>query len=278
MTEAVASKTVDVDGVKIHYNEAGQGPTLVLIHGGGPGATGWSNYSRNVGALAKHFRVLTPDLPGFGKSDVKPAGSPMPAWYSTKMGQFLDALGIEKAHFVGNSLGGWVATRLALDRPEKVDRLILMGPGGSIPMFSDYPTDAIKTLLFFYEGEGPSMERLKGFAKNFVYDPSKLTDELLKDRMEVALSPHIVATPPMRPFGVKMEPLWSDPRLAALPHETLIIWGREDRVMPLDMAFILLKQIPKARLFVLPQCGHWAQWEHADEFNATVVSFLKPQV
>jgi pimeloyl-ACP methyl ester carboxylesterase len=268
MTEAVASKTVDVDGVKIHYNEAGQGPALVLIHGGGPGATGWSNYSRNVGALAKHFRVLTPDLPGFGKSDVKPAGSPMPAWYSTKMGQFLDALGIEKAHFVGN----------ALDRPEKVDRLILMGPGGSIPMFSDYPTDAIKTLLFFYEGEGPSMERLKGFAKNFVYDPSKLTDELLKDRMEVALSPHIVATPPMRPFGVKMEPLWSDPRLAALPHETLIIWGREDRVMPLDMAFILLKQIPKARLFVLPQCGHWAQWEHADEFNATVVGFLKPQV
>ena len=275
LTQESTSKTVNVDGVNIHYHEAGDGPPLVLIHGGGPGAGGWSNYNRNIEPLAKKYRVLTPDLPGFGKSDVKPKGSSMPEWYATKMGQFLDALDIKTAHFVGNSLGGMVTTRLAMDRPDKVGRMILMGPGGSIPMFSQYPTEAIKTLLFFYDGEGPSLERLRGFVDEFVYDPSQITDELLEGRMEVALQPHIIENPPMRPQrGVHIEPIWSDPRLATLPHETMIIWGREDRVMPMDMAFPLLKQIPRARLFVLPQCGHWAQWEHAEEFNATVDTFL----
>jgi pimeloyl-ACP methyl ester carboxylesterase len=276
ITEDSTSRSITVDGVPIHYNEAGTGPALVLIHGGGPGATGWSNYSRNIGPLSEHFRVLTPDLPGFGRSGVKPPGSPMPGWYATKMGQFLDALGVEKAHFVGNSLGGMVTLRLAMDRPEKIHRMILMGPGGSIPMFSQFPTEAIMTLLTFYEGEGPSMARLKQFVKHFVYDPSQLTEELLEERMRVALSPHIVETPPMRPDpNAPLEPIWSDPRLATLPHETMIIWGREDKVLPLDMAMPLVKQIPRARLFVMPQCGHWCQWEHADEFNRTTMGFFQ---
>lgn len=276
ITEDSASRFATVDGVKIHYSEAGDGPALVLIHGGGPGASGWSNYNRNVEALSKHFRVLIPDLPGFGKSDVKPRGSAIPGWYATKMGRLLDELGIDKAHFVGNSLGGMITLRLAMDRPEKIDRMILMGPGGSMPMFSTFPTEAIKTLLFFYDGEGPSLERLRGFVGDFVYDPSQITDELLEGRMKNALQDHIVQTPPMRPDpAAPMEPIWSDPRLPGIPHETLIIWGREDRVLPLDMAMPLLQQIPRARLFVLPQCGHWAQWEHAEEFNRTTISFFE---
>ncbi|MDO9126506.1 MAG: alpha/beta fold hydrolase, partial [Parvibaculum sp.] len=171
---------------------------------------------------------------------------------------------------------GMVTLRLAMDRPEKVGRMVLMGPGGSIPMFSQFPTEAIKTLLFFYDGPGPSLERLKGFVKDFVYDPSQLTDELLEGRMKTALQPHIVETPPMRPDPkALMEPVWNDPRLATLKHETMIVWGREDRVMPIDMAFPLLKQIPRARLFVLPQCGHWAQWEHAEEFNRVTRDFFE---
>lgn len=199
----------------------------------------------------------------------------MPGWYATKIGQFLDALDIDKAHFVGNSLGGLVTTRLAMDRPEKIDRMVLMGPGGSMPLFSQFPSPALMTLFAFYEGEGPTKEKLMSFVKEFVYDPSQLTDELLEQRMRVALSPHIVDTPPMRPDpNAAIEPLWSDPRLTMLPHETMIIWGREDKVLPLDMALPLLRLIPKARLFVLPQCGHWAQWEHADEFNRTTAGFF----
>ena len=275
ITEASTSKTIDVDGTKIHYNEAGEGVPLVLIHGAGPGASGWSNYNRNVAELAKSFRVIVPDLPGFGKSDTKPAGSAMPEWYATKMGQLLDALDIESAHFVGNSLGGMITLRLAMDRPEKVKRMVLMGTAGSLPAFSNYPTPAIMELLFFYDGEGPSKERLRRFADQFVFDPSQITDDLLQNRMDTAMQDHIVENPPMRPVpGTKFEEVWRDARLTMLQHDTMLMWGREDRVNPMDMAFVLLKQIPKARLYVLPQCGHWAQWEHAEEFNDTVQLFF----
>lgn len=275
LTEAATSKFVDANGVRVHYNEAGSGAPVILIHGGGPGAGGWSNYNRNMEPLSKHFRVICPDLPGFGKSDMKPLGSAMPGWYAEKMADFMRAIGLKKAHFIGNSLGGMVTLKLALEHPEMVDKMVLMGTGGSLPVFSTFPTEGIKTLLFFYDGPGPSLQRLKGFINQFVYDPSQITDELLEQRMKVALDPRIVANPPMRPNpNVPLDELWRDARLTKLPHETLMIWGREDRVMPIDMAFPLLKQIPRARLFVIPQCGHWAQWEHADEFNRTVSGFF----
>ena len=275
LTEDATSKFIDANGVRVHYHDAGSGTPLVLIHGGGPGAGGWSNYSRNLEPLSKHFRVICPDLPGFGRSDMKPVGSAMPGWYAEVMADFLRALGLEKAHFIGNSLGGMVTLKLALEHPEMVDKMVLMGTGGSLPVFSTFPTEGIKTLLFFYDGEGPSLKRLKGFINQFVYDPSQLTDELLEQRMKVALDPRIVENPPMRPNPkVPLDELWRDVRLTKLPHETLMIWGREDRVMPLDMAFPLLKQIPRARLFVMPQCGHWAQWEHAEEFNRVATDFF----
>ncbi|MBS0521534.1 MAG: alpha/beta fold hydrolase, partial [Proteobacteria bacterium] len=187
LTEEGTSRFVDVDGCKFHYHEAGAGEPLVLIHGGGPGASGWSNYNRNIGALAERFRVIVPDLPGFGKSDMKPRDQNTWEWYGPMMGRFLDVLGIEKAHFVGNSLGGATTLVLALERPEKVGRMILMGTAGGQPVFSVAPTDAIKTLLFFYDGEGPSKARLKGFVDQFVFDPSQVTDELLDQRMAAAM-------------------------------------------------------------------------------------------
>ncbi|WP_439817022.1 alpha/beta fold hydrolase [Zavarzinia sp. CC-PAN008] len=273
--ETSSSRFVTVDGIRIHYNEVGEGTPLVLIHGSGPGASGWANFSRNMGPLSKSYRAICVDLPGFGKSDMKPAGVPIPGWWAEKMGQFLDALGIEKAHFIGNSLGGVISLKLALTRPEKVGRMVLMGTGGSLPLFTPWPTEGIKAILGYYEGTGPSIDRLRAFAQQFVYDPSQLTDELLEKRLKASLDPRIVANPPMRfTPGMVLEEVWRDAGLARLPHETLMIWGREDRVLPLDSAFVLLKQIPRARLLVMPQCGHWAQWEHADEFNATVTGFF----
>jgi 2-hydroxy-6-oxonona-2,4-dienedioate hydrolase/4,5:9,10-diseco-3-hydroxy-5,9,17-trioxoandrosta-1(10),2-diene-4-oate hydrolase len=131
-------------------------------------------------------------------------------------------------------------------------------------------------LLYFYDGEGPSKARLKNFVNQFVFDPSQITDELLDQRMAAAMRPEIVDNPPMRPvLGKPRFEIWRDPRLANLKQEVMFIWGREDRVMPIDGVFVLLKQIPKARLYVLPQCGHWAQWEHADEFNRVCTGFLE---
>ncbi|UCE30033.1 MAG: alpha/beta fold hydrolase [Burkholderiales bacterium] len=274
-TEAGTSRFVDVDGYRIHYHEAGSGAPVVLIHGGGPGATGWSNYSRNIGPLSERFRVIVPDLPGFGKSDMKPREQNTWEWYGPMIGRFLDVLGIEQAHFVGNSLGGATALVLALERPDKVARMVLMGTAGGMPAFSIAPTDGIKTLLYFYDGEGPSKARLKGFVEQLVFDPSQVTDALLEQRMAAAMRPEIVDNPPMRPVpGKPRFEIWRDARLASLPHDVMFIWGREDRVMPIDGVFVLLKQIPKARLYVLPRCGHWAQWEHADEFNRVSTGFL----
>lgn len=273
--ESATSRFAEVNGVRVHYHDHGAGMPLVLIHGSGPGAYGWANFSRNVAPLAERFRVICLDLPGFGRSDMKPAGVPIPGWWAEVVGGLLDALDIERAHFIGNSLGGMITLKLALTRPERVARMVLMGTGGSLPVFTPWPTEGIKSILGYYEGDGPSLERLRAFAQQFVYDPRALTDELLRQRLERSLDPRIVANPPMRLTpGTVLEELWRDPGLTRLPHETLMVWGREDRVLPLDSAFVLLKQIPRARLWVLPQCGHWAQWEHAEEFNATVARFL----
>lgn len=266
--ESATSRFAEVNGVRVHYHDHGAGMPLVLIHGSGPGAYGWANFSRNVAPLAERFRVICLDLPGFGRSDMKPAGVPIPGWWAEVVGGLLDALDIERAHFIGNSLGGMITLKLALTRPERVARMVP-------PVFTPWPTEGIKSILGYYEGNGPSLERLRAFAQQFVYDPRALTDELLRQRLERSLDPRIVANPPMRLTpGTVLEELWRDPGLTRLPHETLMVWGREDRVLPLDSAFVLLKQIPRARLWVLPQCGHWAQWEHAEEFNATVARFL----
>lgn len=270
-----SGRFAEINGVKIHYHDLGSGLPLVLLHGSGPGAGGWSNYSRNAEVLANHFRVIIPDLPGFGKSDMKPVTASIPGWWADVMRGLLDHLGIDKSHFVGNSMGGMIALKLALDSPERVDRLILMGPGGGLPLFTPWPTEGIKTLIGFYDGPGPSLERLRNFIGQFVFDPSKITEELIRERYEAAMDTRIVAQPPMRPGpGGMPEELWRDARLTRLPHETMIIWGREDRVMPLDAGLVLVRQIPKASLYVVPQCGHWAQWEHAGLFNRLALSFL----
>lgn len=275
LTEMSHSLYAEVNGVRVHYHDVGQGPALVMIHGSGPGATGWANYSENMHVLAEHFRVICLDLPGFGRSGAKPKGSAMPGWYAETVRCLLDFLAIEKACFIGNSFGGAVSLKLALEHPKYVDRLVLMGSAGSMPVFSVAPTEAVKELLYFYDGEGPSLERMHRFGQHFVYDPNRISSCMWERRLETALTPEIMANPPMRPDpSAPREELWRDARLTKLPHEVLIIWGREDKVMPLDMAFPLLKQIPRARLLVMPQCGHWVQWEHAQEFNETVTHFL----
>jgi pimeloyl-ACP methyl ester carboxylesterase len=270
-----SSRFLTVDGVNVHYHDIGSGPALVLLHGSGPGATGWSNYNRNAEALARNFRVIIPDLPGFGQSDMKPVDAKVPAWWTGVVLGLLDGLGIAKAHFVGNSMGGMVTLKLALDHPERIDRMILMGPGGGHPVFSTWPSPGIITLVTAYEGEGITPQKVRAFISASLFDQSLVTDDLVAQRTAAALDPRVVAQPPMRPGpGGPPEDLWRDARLTRLPHETLILWGREDRVLPLDNGMILFKQIPRAQLQVIPQCGHWVMWEQADLFNRVVQSFL----
>lgn len=276
MTTNIASRFVEFDGLSIHYAEAGEGPALIFVHGGGPGSSGLSNFSRNMPAFADRFRVIAIDLPGYGRSTKLRIAEPLWAYYAKVLAGFIDALGLGKAHLVGNSLGGAASLKTALDFPDKVGRLVLMGPGGGYSLFEKQPSDGIRALVSFYLPPGPSLERMRQFAEYLVYDPSSLTDDLLSDRLDRAMDPLTAEFMPLRlgPNMAPIEDLWRE-RLDRLPHETLIVWGREDRVNPMDQGLILMRQIPNARFLVMPRCGHWAQWEKAEEFNRTLAAFLQ---
>lgn len=270
-----ASRFVEFDGLKIHYDQAGSGPALIFVHGGGPGSSGLSNFSRNMAAFAKSYRVIAIDLPGYGQSTKLKITEPLWGYYAKVLAGFIDALSLGKAHLVGNSLGGAASLKTALDFPEKVDRLVLMGPGGGYSLFEKQPSDGIRSLVTFYTPPGPSLERLKAFLNYLVYDASSVPQELLQERLDRALDPETAASMPLRVGQMPpIEDLWRE-RLDRLPHQTLIIWGREDRVNPMDQGLILMRQIPNARFLVMPQCGHWVQWEKAEEFNRTLAAFLE---
>ena len=274
VTEPFEEQSIEIDGHDMGFVDVGDGPATILIHGGGPGASGVSNFRKNIAALATRHRVICIDLPGYGRSANRPiAGGIFDSMAVAVIG-LMDVLGIDRASFVGNSLGGGTALRVALDQPDRVDRLVLMGPGGSIPVLSPFPTEGLLRMLNFYEGDGPSLERLQKVIDLLVFDPSTITPELLAERLAAATQPGVLANPPLRGRGGRPDDdLWRA-GLHRVTHPTLLIWGREDRVMPLDAAFLLMKAIPRAELHVFPHCGHWAQWEKADEFNALVAAFL----
>lgn len=268
------SRSVQAGKHRIHYHEAGEGPPLVMIHGGGPGASGWGNYQRNIDVFAQNHRVLIPDLPGFAKSEKVEIRTSLYRYHADAIRAFMDAVGVEKAHIVGNSLGGAITLAFALDTPDRADRLILMGPGGGLQMFSPFPSEGVKHLFTYYEGEGPTEEKLDRFLDCMVYDRSMITPELFQARLEASKAPGVAEGWPFKtnPRPI-LDPIWRD--LDKVQHKTLLIWGRDDRTVMLDNSFIMLNQIPNVRLLILGKTGHWVQWERADEFNRFVSGFLE---
>ncbi|WP_084398757.1 alpha/beta fold hydrolase [Henriciella aquimarina] len=269
------SHYADLPNGRIRYHEAGSGPAVIFIHGGGPGAYGFSNFSKNMQALAdRGFRSIVYDHPGFGESEHRNIKGGMFDAMAEALLELMDYLELDKASLVGNSLGGGTALVLALDHPERVDKLILMGPGGGMPVHSTFPTEGIMRMATFYDGDGPSIEKVDRVVDLLVYDRSDITPDLIEKRFEAATRPEIVAAPPLAgQVGNTANDLWRRD-LESLPHETLIIWGAEDRVLPVDMAFQFQRRIPEADLHIYSKCGHWAQWEKAEEFNSLVADFI----
>ncbi|MGW4353440.1 4,5:9,10-diseco-3-hydroxy-5,9,17-trioxoandrosta-1(10),2-diene-4-oate hydrolase [Nocardia sp. NPDC004582] len=265
--------------LKLHYHEAGvgNGPTIVLLHGGGPGASSWSNFAKNIPVLAKDFHVLAVDQPGFGQSD-KPTEHPQYFVHSSSaLKDLLDHLGItDRVHLLGNSLGGGAATRFALDYPDRAGKLVLMGPGGlSTNLFAPDPTEGVKLLSKFnFE---PTKENLEAFLRIMVFDQKLITPELVEERFASASQPESLAA--TRAMGKSFAGadfakgmIWRD--AFKLRQPVLMIWGREDRVNPIDGALVALKMVPRVQLHVFGGCGHWAQLEKFDEFNRLATDFL----
>lgn len=274
-------RTVTVAGRPIFVTEAGSGPAVVLLHGGGPGATGASNYSRNIDALAQNFRVIVPDMPGYGRS-AKYVDQADPFGYlATAILGLLDELGVDTAHLVGNSYGGSCALRLALDNPARVGKLVLMGPGG-IGTTRGLPTPGLRSLLAYYGGDGPSRAKLEAFIRTYlVYDGDSVPDDLIDLRYAASVDPEVLANPPLRrPSGpTALRTLWRmdltrDTRLKELPTPTLVLWGRDDKVNRPTGGPLLVNLMPNADLVMTARTGHWMQWERAELFNRIVTEFL----
>ena len=280
ITEESTSRFADVQAgalkLRIHYNDAGQGAeTVVMLHGSGPGASGWANFNRNVQPLVDAgYRVVLMDCPGWSKSDpIVNTGSRSDLNADTLAG-LLDVLQIERVHLIGNSMGGHSAVAFALKHPQRVGKLVLMGGGtGGPSQFVPMPTEGIKLIGTLYRD--PTIDNLKRMMNVFVYDASSLTDALYQARLDNMLNrrDHLENFVKSSAANPKQFPDYGH-RLGEIAAPALVIWGRDDRFVPMDVGLRLVWGLQNAEFHVFSRCGPWAQWEHAGKFNRMVRDFL----
>ncbi|WP_322058399.1 alpha/beta fold hydrolase [Paraburkholderia sp. J63] len=278
----VNERFVTVGTRRIFLAESGTGPTVLMLHEGSPGASGLSNYSRNIGMLAARYRVLVPDLPGYGQSskgiDVRdPFGD-----LAASMLAMLRAIRISRAHVVGNSFGGACALRMAIESPETIGRLVLMGADG-VNTSRALPTMALRRSIGYYKGRGPSREKLATLLRrDFVDDASSVTEDLVDERFRASLGPEVLAKPSLRRLrgitNFRHIDFTRDPRVRAVENPTLVLWGMEDKVNRVSGAKALATRLPNCDVHLYGKTGHWVQWERAEEVNAAVASFLAQDV
>ena len=262
---AIADKTATVYGVKIHYQEAGSGPAVILLHGLGGDV---SNWAQTIGPLSRKYRVIVPDQIGFGRSD-----KPMINYRVGTLVDFLDGfykeLKLERASLVGNSLGGWTAAAYALAHPEKVERLVLVDAAGFaitgdvdprvLNGLNPSTRDAVKQVmsLVFYNKQ--------------IYASDAAVDLLFARKMTAGDGYTIQRFIDSITRGEDV----LDNKLGAVKQPTLIIWGREDGLTPIAMGERFKKEINGSELLVIEKCGHVPQLEKAAEFNAALMKFLE---
>lgn len=271
------SKTIETKAGNIHYHEAGSGPVLILLHGSGPGVTGWANFNGNLALFAQHFRCIIPDFPGYGNT---PGTDDVPIQAGIKaVLALMDELSIDRAHMLGNSFGGIVAALIAAYNPERVDKLSSIGGVGS-NLFTASPGEGIKNLVDF--NENPTREGLIRWLESMVFDYDLITEELIEERWTNATNPETLAWSrklySREGLKAQANPNPKGPHaweyLPLIQATTLITWGRDDRVSPLDRGIMPMRMIPNCEFHVFPKCGHWAMIERKEEFESVVLAFF----
>lgn len=262
---------IDAGGITTNYHDLGEGSPILLLHGSGPGVSAWANWRLNLPVLAQEFRVIAPDVVGFGYTD-RPGGITydLKTW-SKHIVDFLDALGLEKVGLVGNSFGGGLSLKLVTEHPDRVERVVLMGSSG-VSFDLTEPLDTI----WGYE---PSIAQMKKMLDLMAFDRSLVSDQLAEMRYTASIRPGVqeaysamFPAPRQQWIDALATP---DDALKGIQQEVLIIHGREDRILPVSVAYRLLEKIEHAQLHVFGRCGHWTQIEHADRFNALVAGFMR---
>lgn len=281
MTSGDELREITTPAGTLRYYDVGEGAPLLFLHGSGPGVTGWRNFRGVLPTFARGFRCLVLEFPGFGVSD-DVGGHPMVAAQGV-VAPFLDALNVDRVDIIGNSMGGGVGISTAIHHPLRVGRLVTIGGIGT-NIFSPGPSEGIRLLQEFTED--PTRQRLVDWLNSMVYDQTLVTDELIEERWSLATDPETLAAARRMygkaAFAAMMDMMktadvpmpWAQMHKVAAP--TLLTWGRDDRVSPLDMALIPMRTIPNAELHVFPNCGHWAMIEAKEAFERTVSAFLSP--
>ncbi len=262
-----------IRGWRLHlcdYPGTLDGPPLVFLHGSGPGASGKSNFHDNAVVLsAAGYRCILVDSLGYGSSD-KPTDVPysLEVMSGALMGA-LDHFGIERFALVGNSQGGAIAIRTALDHPDRVVSMVLMAPGGLEPRETYMQMRGIRSMLrCVYGPEGITVEGMRKVFEKQLYDSTLVTDELVAERTRVAL------TQPRHVFET-MKVDNQEERLGELRCPVLGLWGVDDLFCPVSGAMKLATRIPQCRVTLFSRCGHWVMVEHSDVFNRLCIDFLK---
>jgi 2-hydroxy-6-oxonona-2,4-dienedioate hydrolase len=259
-------KTATVFGAKIRYLEAGDAtrPTVILLHGLGAQAESWQ---LNIAALAQNYRVVVPDQIGFGKSD-KPFLKYRVGTYADFLDRFMTELKIEKASLVGNSLGGWVAAFYSTKYPSKVEKIVLADAAGLTPSEVDFSQ--------IYQLHNSTRDEIRANMKLIFANPALQNNEALVDQfMTQRVATNDGYTINSLIESIKRREDFLDARLGEVKKPTLIIWGKQDKLLPLDNAEKFNKGIAGSRLVVFDNCGHAPQFEKAVDFNRTVLEFLQ---
>jgi 4,5:9,10-diseco-3-hydroxy-5,9,17-trioxoandrosta-1(10),2-diene-4-oate hydrolase len=259
------------NGYRMHYIDQGSGPVVVWLHGSGPGASGHSNFKGNYPAIAGGgYRSIVIDIVGFGFSDKPEDEIYSLDFFVECVAQTLDAIGVEHCTVVGNSLGGAIAIGLALAQPDRVDKLILMAPGGLSPMEEYGQMPGMQRMFQVYgSGEPVTNEVMKAlFAFGLMHDPVHATDELVAERMQVMalMNGQVMAS-------MQIPELTG--RLAELTCPVLGFWGTNERMMPDSGIMNFAKHCPRLRLILVSECGHWVMVEHEAMFNRMCLDFLR---
>jgi 4,5:9,10-diseco-3-hydroxy-5,9,17-trioxoandrosta-1(10),2-diene-4-oate hydrolase len=256
-------------GHELHLREVGAGPPIVFVHGSGPGASATSNFKQNVPALAAAgYRCVLPDMVGFGWS-AKPVGIDYTLdLFANTLIELLDQLGLERCVMLGNSLGGAIALRVAILQPERVAKLVLMGPGGIESRETYFQMPGIQKMVSGFTGAGFDKAGLRKLLELLTFDPAVVTQELLDERWNV------LQTQPKDVLARMIVPDQT-PDLPGVRCPVLGFWGMEDQFCPASGYEKILRACPASRFEMLSRCGHWAMAEYPQLFNRHVIDFLQ---
>ncbi len=258
--------------------EEGRGVPGILLHGLGASKEWWKY---NIPFLAKNFKIYAPDIIGFGHSE-KPEIEYNFEFANNFLNDLIETFNLQKVSLIGNSMGGLMALNFSVNFPDRVDKLILVNNAGFsrelsliLRIATLYPIGEIALSLASYR-------TVKILLKSVIYDKSKIPEELIYKALEILKLPNTKSTLlAILRYGVNLKGLSSSiyesliKKISRLEIPTLIIWGKEDKIIPVSQAYIGHKLISNSQLFIFEKCGHLPQVEYANEFNKLVLKFLK---